>query len=176
MGFPFPKKHYHLLGGLGLGFLLFFLLPAQVLAFCPLCAVATGAGVGFFRWLGVDDTIIGLWLGGFVLSATIWLNKFLISKGKKIKFQLPGMIAILYGFIVGGLYWTGFIKPYNKIWGLNKILFGLIVGSFLLFLTPFFDKFLRRRNQGKIFISHQKMLLALGLLLIFSLIFYLITK
>jgi len=35
----------------------------QVFAVCPVCTVAAGAGVGLSRWLGIDDIIIGLWVG-----------------------------------------------------------------------------------------------------------------
>lgn len=38
-------------------------LTAKAQAVCPVCTVAVGTGVGLSRWLGVDDTITGLWLG-----------------------------------------------------------------------------------------------------------------
>ena len=71
----------------GLGSVSFF-LPIKASAFCPVCIVATGSLMGIFRWLGVDDAIVGLWLGGFILSVSMVFNNFLIKKEKKIKFQL----------------------------------------------------------------------------------------
>lgn len=147
-------------------------LPIKALAFCPVCVVATGTFLGIFRWLGVDDTIIGLWLGGFILSISMVLNNILIRRGKKIKFQLFLILFIFYGFTVLFLYKFGGLSPYNKILGIDKIFFGTIFGSLLLSASPLLDKFLRNRNQGKIFISHQKMLIAIGLLIAFSLSLY----
>ena len=160
---------------LGLGSILIF-LPIKVLAFCPLCVVATGAFTGFFRWLGVDDTIIGLWLGGFILSISMVFNNFLIKKGKKTRFQFFLILLVFYGLAILFLYQFGALSPYNKIFGIDKISFGIILGSLLLLFTPYLDRFLRKQNQGKIFISHQKVLVAVVLLIIFSFILYLILK
>jgi hypothetical protein len=41
---------------------LFFAETAS--AICPLCTIAVGAGVGLSRWIGVDDAVTGLWIGG----------------------------------------------------------------------------------------------------------------
>ena len=153
-----------------------FFLPIKTLAFCPVCVVATGTFLGIFRWLGVDDTIIGLWLGGFILSISMVFNNFLIRKGKKIKFQLFLILFIFYGLTALFLYKLGGLSPYNKILGIDKIFFGTILGSLLISASPFLDKFLRKQNQGKIFISHQKMLIAIGLLIAFSLGLYLFIR
>ena len=48
-------------------------------AVCPICTIAVCAGVGLSRWLGIDDMVTGLWLGGlFVLlsiSTIAWLKR-----------------------------------------------------------------------------------------------------
>lgn len=168
------KSHFIFLAA-GLSSFLFF-LPTKALAFCPMCVVATGTFLGIFRWLGVDDTIIGLWLGGFILSISMVFNNFLIRKGKRIRFQLFLTLFIFYGLVALSLYKFGGLSPYNKIFGIDKIVFGIILGSLLLLLAPYLDKFLRKQNQGKIFISHQKVLIAVVLLIIFSFILYLIFK
>ncbi|MDP2930388.1 MAG: hypothetical protein Q8N56_02145 [bacterium] len=168
------KDHFIFLAA-GLSSVLSF-FPIKALAFCPLCVVATGTFLGIFRWLGVDDTIIGLWLGGFILSVSTVFNNFLIRKGKKIKFQLFSILSIFYGLVVLSLYKLGGLSPYNKIFGIDKIFFGMILGSLLLLSAPYLDKFLRKQNQGKIFISHQKMLIAIGLLIAFSLGLYLFIR
>ncbi|MFH0791595.1 MAG: hypothetical protein V1905_00015 [bacterium] len=157
----------------GLAFASIF-LPIKALAFCPLCVVATGTLTALFRWLGVDDAIIGLWLGSFILSASMMLNNFLIRKGKKIRFQSFLIFSVFYGLIALSLYLSGTLTPYNKIFGIDKILLGMIFGGLLLSLSSYLDKFLRKQNQGKMFISHQKVLVAIGLLLIISLILYLL--
>lgn len=152
------------------------LFPLKALAFCPICVVSTGFLAGLFRWLGVDDSILGIWLGAFATSLAIILNNYLLKKQKRFVFQ---SFLILFGFYlltILGLYWTGDLTFGNSIFGVNKIIFGIIAGNILLFFSPLLDKFLRKQNQGKIFVSHQKVIIAVGILLTFSLIFYLITK
>ena len=68
---------------------LLLVLPFSALAFCPLCVVATGALTGVFRWLGVDDLIIGLWLGGFVFSTSITAGNYLRLNGKCVSIDGP---------------------------------------------------------------------------------------
>lgn len=167
------KNYFVVLASLA-GVLLF--LPSKVMAFCPLCMVATGAITGMLRYLGVDDAIVGLWLGAFALSSVFLLNNFLIKRGRKIKFQLLLIFISFYSLLLSALYWTAVLNPYNKILGINKIIFGIIIGSALILTAPNIDRFLRKQNQGKIFISHQKMIVAIGLLIIFSFIFYLIIQ
>lgn len=52
--------------------LAFLLFGVQVQAVCPVCTVAVGAGVGFSRYLGIDDTIAGLWIGALIVSVSMW--------------------------------------------------------------------------------------------------------
>lgn len=151
-------------------------LPLKAFAFCPLCIVATGAFTGLFRWLGVDDTIVGLWLGGFTLSSVVLINNFLKKWNKRIPLQLFVVALFSYLMVFFLLLWSKSFNAYNTILGINKIIFGIILGSILLIISPYLDKFLRKQNQGKIYLSHQKVLIAIGLLLIFSLSFYFITK
>lgn len=153
------------------------IIPLKTFAFCPVCVVATGAGVGILRWLGVDDTISGLWIGGFTLSASLALNNFLLVRNKKIKYQLLLILLVFYAMAILALYWKfGFSDPFNQIIGINKIILGLIAGTILIIFSPYIDKGLRKSNEGKIFISHQKVLIALILLLVSSMMLYFITK
>ena len=154
----------------------FLFLPLRAFAFCPACLVAIGTATGVFRWLGVDDSIIGLWIGGFIFSLSIFLSNLLIRKVGKIKFQSFLIAPVFYLLAILILWRLNALVLYNTIWGINKIIFGMIIGGLLLLITPYFDRFLRKLNQGKIFISHQKMLLAVGSLLIASLILHLIIK
>ncbi len=162
----FLKKHLYLIG---IGW---FLSPSIAAAFCPLCVIATGAGVGLARWLGIDDIIIGLWLGGFSLSLSLFLNNLLVKMGRRIRFQSVLIFLAFTGLNFFLLYFGGFFGISSKIFGINKLVFGFALGTLLLLLVPRIDKFLRKLNDGKIFISHQKMLTAIILLLIFSLVFY----
>lgn len=154
-----------------LGFVL-LALPRQSWAFCPLCVAGTGAGVGFFRWLGVDDTIIGLWLGGFIVSVSTWLNKYLTGKEIKIKFQLPVIVVGFYSLNFILLRQLGLLSyPYNKLWGINKLILGIALGSLVVVFAFYLDQFLRSKNNGKVFISYQMVIIPIFLLALLGLIF-----
>src|SRR3972149_8560098 len=78
----------------------FWALPSAAYAMCPVCTVAVAAGIGLSRWLGVDDTITGLWIGGLIVALiwwTInWLNKKNIRfKGRKILVVIGYLVLII---------------------------------------------------------------------------------
>jgi len=154
-----------------------FLVPTNVWAVCPACTVAVGAGVGLSRWLGIDDTITGLWVGGFLISSSLWLDSYLDNK--KIKFPRRTFVLVLIFYLVTvlPLYFTEIIgHPYNKIWGIDKLIIGIGVGSVLFLASVFLDKYLRRKNGGKVIFYYQKVALPVTLLLLGSGVFYFLTK
>ena len=55
-------------------------LPFCAWAACPVCSVAVAGGVGFSRWLGIDDTISGIWLRGLIVSLSFWFLSWLDKK------------------------------------------------------------------------------------------------
>lgn len=141
-------------------------------AFCPLCVVSTGAGLGLFRWLGVDDTIVGLWLGGFIAALANWLNNSLKAKRKEARFQLPVIIGGLYLSLLLLAKELGFFSGHhNRLWGINKFVLGVIVGSLILFFSPWLDRWLKEKNGGRAVIKFQKIIVTVSLLAVFSLIF-----
>jgi len=80
---------------LALFILLFsFLIFDQTRAFCPVCTVAVGAGVGLCRYLGIDDLISGAWIGGLLMSLTLWTIEWLNKK--KIKFLFRKILVFVF--------------------------------------------------------------------------------
>src|SRR3972149_11759116 len=61
----------------------FSLFTREAHAVCPVCTIAVGAGLGISRWLGIDDAVSGVWVGGIILSSSFWLLDWLVKK--KIK-------------------------------------------------------------------------------------------
>ena len=53
-------------------------LPAK--AVCPVCTVAVVAGLGLSRWLGIDDSVSGLWIGAVTVSISMWTINWLHKK------------------------------------------------------------------------------------------------
>jgi hypothetical protein len=174
-----PEKNSYILKALvplAAVVLTYLLIPVKAMAVCPVCTVAVGAGVGLSRWLGIDDTISGLWIGGVILSVSIWLVTWLDKKNINFMFRDPVSFAAMYGLTLIPLYYTGmFTDPFNMIWGMNKLLLGIVLGTVLFMGALFMDKFLRSKNEGKVFVPFQKVILPVGLLLIGSIVFYTIT-
>lgn len=160
-------------------FLLSFFLtfPLAVKAFCPICTVAVGAGLGLSRWLGIDDTISGLWVGGLTVSLIGWTISWLNSKKIKFKGRKILITILFYGLIVAPLFWTGIMgHPFNKMWGIDKLLLGIIVGSVFFLLAGWLHSGLKRKNNNKSFFPFQRVVLPVGILAILSFIFYFLTK
>jgi len=92
------------ISGLLLAVLGIFLISGKALAVCPVCTITVGAGIGLSRWLGIDDTITGLWIGGLIVSLTIWTIDWLHKK--EINFKSMTLLITLgyYALTVLPLY------------------------------------------------------------------------
>ena len=168
-------------------FSLLILIPS-VLAHCPLCTAAAGAGIGIVRWLGVDDSIVGLFLGAFIVSMGLWFNNWL--KKKKINIPLQGFLLVFASFLLTiiPLYLTGVIKNFELIkslpelsmfglgyLGIDKLLFGTLVGVIAVGSSFTFSDYIKKRN-GKVLFSYQGISFMIIILLMLSEIFWMITK
>jgi hypothetical protein len=146
-------------------------------AICPVCTIAVGAGVGLSRWLGIDDTVTGIWVGALIVSSImwtiIWMNKRdLRFKGRKILITTG-----YYLIIIAPLYWKGIVGHYfNKIWGIDKLVFGIILGSIVFLASVLWYQKLKKENNGKAYFPFQKVVMPVGFLAIFSVILYFVTN
>ena len=146
-------------------------------AFCPVCTLAVAGGVGLSRWLGVDDTITGLWIGGFLVCMVIWTLDWLDKK--KIDFVAKKSVtsAVWYLMVVGPLWWDDIIgHPLNRIWGVDKLVVGIFFGSIFFLAGGGLHFYLKKRNGDKVYFPYQKVVFAISPLIILSAVFYLITR
>jgi len=152
------------------------LAASSVKAVCPLCTVAIGAGVGLSRWLGVDDLISGVWIGGLMVSIIFWTLDWLNKKKITFKLRWLAVSSIFYLFLIIPFYFTGIMgHPANKFFGMDRLLFGTIVGSLVFWFAVYLHERLKKRNNGKSFFPYQKIVIPVASLIISSLILYLIT-
>lgn len=158
---------------LGLLLLLFPLAAAR--AVCPVCTVAVCATVGLSRWLGVDDTITGLWVGGLTISLIAWTINWLNSKNIRFFMRQP-LIVLGYGLLIlGPLYYYNMIgQPFNKLWGMDKLLLGIIIGAIGFIFGVWLNSYLKKKNNNQVYFPFQKVVFPVGVLLILSGVFYLI--
>ena len=159
---------------------LFFslIIPLKnALAVCPVCTVAVGAGLGFSRWLGVDDAVTGVWIGGILVSSVIWMLSWMKTKNWSFKGDAFVIAGVMYGLVIAPLYWKGLIgSPFNTFCYIDKVVLGILAGSTVFILATKVNAFLKNRNSGKAYFPFQKVALPLTFLLVTSILFYFLTK
>lgn len=162
---------------LGAGMFLGLFAAGAAKAVCPVCVVAVGAGVGLCRWLGVDDAISGLWIGAVIMALVLWTIFRLKKKNKNFMYSAAAVSLLYYGLVIWPLYGMGIMgHPQNQVFGVDKLLFGMIIGTFVFILGHWLDVYFKTKNQGKVYFYYQKVIIPVVLLLVASFIFYFIIK
>lgn len=164
------------------------ILSQGVLAHCPLCTAAAGVGIGVARWLGVDDSIVGLFLGAFIVSMGLWFNNIL----KKIKVNIPfqGFLIVFASFLLTiiPLYLTGIVRNFAivkslpelsmlglGVFGIDKLLLGTVIGIIAISSSFSLSDYIKKRN-GKVLVPYQGILFMIATLFILSEVFWIITR
>ncbi len=160
------------------GILSLVALPAK--AICPVCVVAVGAGLGLSKYLGIDDTISGLWIGGLTVALIAWTINWFNKKNWKFGNKIIRNIltAIIYYALIAWPLISGNLigDPANTLWGLDKLILGIVTGSILFGLTSWWYIDLKKKNNNRAHFPFQKVIMPLVVLALFSLIFYFLTK
>lgn len=155
------------------------LFAKKALAVCPICTIAVGAGVGLSRWLGIDDTITGLWVGGLTVSMITWTESWLDKKNIRFKSRIYVNIVGYFLLMVVPLYYSGIIgNPLNTLCacGLDKLFFGIIVGSIGFWFGASWYFHLKEKNDGHAYFPFQKVVMPITPLIILSVVYYFLTK
>ena len=150
-----------------------FITPFVTKAVCPVCTVAIASGVGLCRYLGIDDLISGLWVGGLLISLAVWTKDYLKKHKWDFKYSYPILSAGYFLITFIPLKFLGILgHKYNLIFGMDRLLFSSIAGAFLVHISVFINNWLKKQNHNKVFIPYQKVIIPLILLTIFSFVFY----
>jgi hypothetical protein len=163
--------------------LLFFCFAvSKAQAVCPVCTIAVGAGIGIAEEFGVDDTIIGLWVGGLTISLIFWTIDWLSKKNLKSDWIKYATIAAYIILIVLPLFFIK-IKGYpiigkelNKLWGIDKMLLGIFIGGFLFYFGANSYEYLKKKNNNRAYFPFQKVVMPIAPLIIASVFFYFLNK
>jgi hypothetical protein len=142
-------------------------------AICAVCTAAVGSFAGLSRWFGVDDTITGMWLGGLILSSALWLISWLDKKNIKFRFRKILILSLCYVSVILPLYSTNLIgNPYNTIFGIDKLIAGIIVGSIVFPIGTLTHFSLKKRNGNKVYFPFQGVIIPILFLVLASVMFY----
>lgn len=152
------------------------LAASSAFAVCPVCTVAVGAGLEGARLLGVDDVITGIWAGGLTLSLFFWTAGWLKKRGVKSAFwQIVVPFVVYYGLLALVYMLPGVEFGINTLWGMDKFLLGIIVGTVAFYAGARWYVSIKRKNGGHAKFAFQKVVVPLSFLLIATLVFWLIT-
>ncbi len=147
------------------GFATLASIPAA-LAHCPVCTAATAVAVGAGRVYGVDDGIMGVLIGGFLVSSALWLNNvfkrrnWVLFPGQGLAIVVASLILTIVGFQKGNLL-TGAL-----LWGMPRLLAGMLVGTGAAMAGEGVHASLRASNHGKNHIALQGMIILLASMLV----------
>lgn len=167
----FAKKSFLFLAGL------VFLPVFSAQAFCPVCVVAVGAGLELSHYLGIDDTVTGLWIGALLVGLSAWTLEWLGKKKINFKGEILTVYVAYYLLTIIPLYFAGLMgQLHHTFWGVDKLLLGIIFGSVVFYFGGMWHFKLKAKNDGKVHFPFQKVVVPVGLLLILSFIFYFLTK
>ncbi len=142
-------------------------------AVCPVCTVVVAGGLGLSEKLGVDDFISALWIGGLTLSITAWCWNYLKKRGKLNSLSGIATFLIVYASTFFSLWEFKYLNvPLNTLWGIDKIVFGIAVGTFLFWAGSLIHATLKKKNGGKVYFPFQKVVFPFSMLIIGSLLYY----
>jgi len=156
-----------------------FLSVEKALAVCPVCTVAVVGGLGLSRYLGIDDLVSSIWIGGLLLSVSFWSIDWLEKKYQlktKFKYLDFAVVFFWYALTLIPLAVTKVIgNPFNTVWGIDKILLGTLIGSAVFLLGVWGDKKVRKIRGKQLFV-YQKVVFPVTALIVTSLILFFIAK
>jgi len=152
-------------------------VPVSVQAQCPVCTVAVAAGVGMSRYLGIDDTVSGVWMGALTFITALWVVKWLESKKIWFWFRRPIIIIAMFVLTIWPLQSIGMIgNPLNTLWGIDRLLLGMLAGAVAFIVASFIDTLARITNHDKVLVPFQKVIFPVTILALTSGIFYVLTR
>ncbi len=149
-------------------------IASTAYAQCPICIVTVGGGMLIAKKLGIDDFLVSIWISALNTAIAFWLAPKI-----KIKLLNNGHILALLLLATTLLYFqfTDQIgSATNRLLGLDKIVFGQIVGLIAMTLGSHLYLFLKKRNGGKTIFPYARVVFPVSLVLLATLIFKLIFK
>lgn len=116
---------------------------------CAVCTVAVGASLEIARRLGVDDGVVGVWAGAFLLLLGYWMLKWMDKKGwhfagRDFIILVSSVLMILFMYVSQLTYMPKAIL----IFWIDPFLFATICGALVLHYSSEFYQWMKRKNGG----------------------------
>ncbi len=146
------------------------LITREALAHCPLCVAGTGAGLVLSRWLGIDDSISGVWIAAFLGAISLWFANTL--KKKYLPFQDLAIYLGVFGATLWSFYAFNLIDDHaGLIMGVPKLTFGIVTGGIVFYLMEAGNALLKKK-RGKVLFAYQPIVFSLAAMLVLSAAIY----
>lgn len=151
------------------------LLAESVFAHCPLCTIGAGAAAAGAAWLGVDNIVIGIFLGAAALAMGLWfsrlvkkryvpLQKWAISSFSFASIIIP-VLPLMQGY--SSIYISlagGYGSLLNRTYLINLFLLGSVIGAAIVAIAPSISSAITRK-MGRT-VPYQGIILTFSLLAI----------
>jgi len=153
-----------------------FLSAKSVLAnpACAVCTIAVGASLEIARHLGVDDSVVGVWAGAFLVLLGFWTIKWFDKKNWHFAYRDPIILMVSVAMI--GFMYLGKLTYHSEVVGfifyLDPFLFSVIVGALVLILSSNFYQWMKAKNGGHAHFPFEKVFVPVAALTLTSAYFY----
>jgi len=146
-----------------------------MIAHCPLCVAGAGVGLSLSRWIGLDDSIAGLWLATFLGAISLWSYLFLVKKLNKgpMVWLKPTLYLAIFASTLWSFYKFNLVIRMEKMYGLDKLTFGIVAGGIAFYLVDIINDLIIK-IRGKSLFPYQRIVLSLGTMLVLSVILYIL--
>ena len=139
---------------------------------CPVCTVAIVGSLTIARKLGVDDSIVGLWLGALLAMLGYWTIRFLDKRNWFFPgYRIWSMLVCLA--MVGAVYikeLTYTPRIILNVFNLDPFLFSTLLGFITLILGVKFYAWMKAKNGGHAHFPFEKVFVPIALLILINVI------
>lgn len=152
---------------------LFFVKSTLANPACAVCTIAVGASLEIARKLGVDDSVIGVWAGAFLVLLGYWTIKWFDKKNWHFKGR--DFILLTTSVAMIGFMYISKLTYHAEVIGifyLDPFLFSTIAGAVLLILSSDFYQWMKKKNGGHAHFPFEKVFVPVAALFLLSLYFY----
>ncbi|MDZ4209757.1 MAG: hypothetical protein U1C56_01100, partial [Candidatus Curtissbacteria bacterium] len=153
--------------------LTFLIFPKVIYAHCPLCVAGAGVGLSLSRWIGLDDSITGLWMAAFLGAMAFWSYLALVKKLNKgpMVWLKPTLYLAIFASTLWSFYKFNLVIRMEKMYGLDKLTFGIVAGGIAFYLVDIINDLIIK-IRGKSLFPYQRIVLSLGTKLVLSVSLY----
>ena len=149
-----------------------FLVKAAY-AQCPICIVTVGGGMLIAKKLGIDDLLVSIWISALNVAIAFWLAPKIKIKHLNNKHLLS--LVLLVTTLLYFQFTDQIGAATNRVLGIDKILFGQIIGFLTMALANHSYQFIKKR-LGRTPFPYAKVVFPLGVVLLATFAFKLIFR